>query len=85
MNKISEQEKRMELTSTRDYQCLVEQISETYTKCRALAVQAVNTNITETYWQVGRHIVEFEQKGKIRADYGTALMAGLAKDLTLRH
>jgi predicted nuclease of restriction endonuclease-like (RecB) superfamily len=85
MNKISEQEKRMELTSTSDYQSLLEQISETYTKGRVLAVQAVNTHITETYWQVGRHIVEFEQNGKIRADYGIALMAGLAKDLTLRH
>ncbi len=49
------------------------------------AVQAVNAQITETYWQVGRHIVEFEQGGKIRADYGKALIASLAKDLSLRH
>ncbi|MDP2827760.1 MAG: DUF1016 N-terminal domain-containing protein [Sulfuricellaceae bacterium] len=50
-----------------------------------LAVQAVNAHITETYWQVGRHIVEFEQAGKVRADYGKALIASLAKDLGLRH
>ena len=75
----------MELTKTHDYQNLLEQISETYTQGRIGAMQAVNSHLTETYWQVGRHIVEFEQNGKIRADYGKALMAGLAKDLSLRH
>lgn len=75
----------MELTATQDYHKLLDQISDTYTQGRILAVQAVNTHITETYWQVGRHIVEFEQNGKSRADYGKALIAGLAKDLSLRH
>lgn len=75
----------MELTTTLDYQNLLEQISQTYTQGRILAIQAVNAHITETYWQVGRHIVEFEQNGKIRADYGKALIAGLAKDLGLLH
>lgn len=36
------------------------------------ATQAVNTHITETYWQIGRDIVEFEQGGKTPADYGTS-------------
>ena len=53
----------MELTAIPDYQDLLEQISNTYTQGRILAVQAVNAHITETYWQVGRHIVEFEQNG----------------------
>jgi predicted nuclease of restriction endonuclease-like (RecB) superfamily len=75
----------VELTATPDYQALLDQISNTYTQGRILAVQAVNVHITETYWQVGRHIVEFEQNGKIRADYGKALIAGLAKDLSLLH
>lgn len=75
----------MELMASHDYQHLLEQISDTYTQGRICAVQAVNAQITETYWQVGRHIVEFEQGGKIRADYGKALIASLAKDLSLRH
>jgi hypothetical protein len=49
------------------------------------AVQAVNVHITQTYWQVGRHIVEFEQGGKARAEYGKALINRLAADLGLRH
>jgi predicted nuclease of restriction endonuclease-like (RecB) superfamily len=74
-----------ELTSHDGYRELLEQISQTYTQGRVRAVQAVNAQITETYWQVGRHIVEFEQGGKTRADYGKALIASLAQDLGLRH
>ena len=75
----------MELTAVEGYQNLLEQISATYTQGRSGAMQAVNAQLIETYWQVGRHIVEFEQGGKIRADYGKALIASLAKDLSLRH
>jgi hypothetical protein len=75
----------MELSTIEGYRDLLEQISGSYTQGRLLAVQAVNAHITETYWQVGRHIVEFEQAGKIRAVYGTALINSLAKDLGLRH
>ena len=74
-----------ELSSHDGYRELLEQISQTYTQGRVRAVQAVNAHITETYWQVGRHIVEFEQGGKTRADYGKALIASLAQDLGLRH
>ena len=44
------------------------------------ATQAVNTHLTETYWQIGHDIVEFEQGGKTRADYGTGLLASLSRD-----
>lgn len=68
-----------------NYRTLLEQISDTYTQGRVRAMQAVNDQLISTYWQVGRHIVEFEQGGKIRASYGAALLASLAKDLSLRH
>ena len=75
----------MELTAGEDYQGLIGRISETYTQGRIDAHRAVNAHITETYWQIGRHIVEFEQAGRARADYGKALLATLARDLSLRH
>ena len=75
----------MELTNDRGYLDLLQQISDTYTQGRLRAVQAVNTHITQTYWQVGRQIVEFEQGGKARATYGKALISKLASDLSLRH
>jgi len=74
-----------DLTTVDGYQDLLEQISQTYIEGRVQAIQAVNIRLVETYWQVGRHIVEFEQGGKIRADYGKALISSLSKDLGLRH
>jgi hypothetical protein len=75
----------MELSATDGYRDLLQRISDTYTQGRLRAVQAVNAQLVETYWQVGQHIVEFEQEGKLRADYGKALIVVLAKDLSLRH
>jgi len=75
----------MELTGTDSYRQLLEQISGTYAEGRVRAVQAVNTQLIETYWQVGRHIVEFEQAGSLRAEYGKALIQQLSTDLGLRH
>ena len=74
-----------DLTTDSDYQHLLGRISTTYTAGQAQAVKAVNTLITETYWQIGRDIVEFEQGGKVRADYGKGLLERLSRDLTLRH
>jgi len=75
----------MELTHTDGYRQLLEQISDAYTQGRVRAVQAVNAQLIETYWQVGRHIVEYEQAGNLRAEYGKALINNLAADLGLRH
>ena len=74
-----------ELTRDTGYQDLLGRISDSYTTGQARAVQAVNTHLTETYWDIGRHIVEFEQEGEARARYGKALLDRLSRDLTLRH
>lgn len=63
----------------------MEQISSTYAAGRSAALQAVNTQLVQTYWQVGQQIVEFEQGGKDRAEYGAGLITKLAADLRLRH
>lgn len=73
------------LTHGKNYQDLLEHISRTYTAGRAAALQAVNTQLVNNYWQVGQHIVEFEQGGKDRAEYGAGLITRLAADLCLRH
>ncbi|CDH47123.1 PDDEXK nuclease domain-containing protein [Candidatus Contendibacter odensensis] len=74
-----------ELTTDTGYQSLLGKISEVYATGQARAAQAVNVHITETYWRIGRDIVEFEQGGNVRADYGKALLTKLSRDLTLRH
>ncbi len=49
---------------------------------RAGAYRAVNTAMVQAYWQVGRLIVDHEQKGRRRAGYGEAVIATLAERLT---
>ena len=73
------------LTKDDGYQQLVTRISDVYRTGRVRAEQAVNVHITETYWQIGHDIVEFEQGGKVRAEYGKALLASLSRDLTRLH
>lgn len=68
-----------------DYQHLLLTISDTYQSGQVKATQAVNIQLLETYWQIGQHIVEFEQGGNARAEYGKALISNLAKDLSLLH
>lgn len=45
---------------------------------------SINQTIKSTYWNVGRHIVEFEQQGNARAKYGESLLSRLAKILRAR-
>ena len=45
---------------------------------------SINQTVKSTYWNVGRHIVEFEQQGHARAKYGTNLLSRLAKILKAR-
>ena len=49
---------------------------------RKAAVRSINTALVSTYWLIGRRIVEFEQKGKERAEYGEATLRRIAEDLT---
>ncbi len=57
----------MELTPANTYDELLRQIGTTLETGRAQAIQAVYAHNLETYWRVGRHIVEFEQGGKAKA------------------
>ena len=53
-------------------------------KGRRTAYTSVNQAMIATYWQLGRHIVENEQGGAERAEYGRELIAKLAAELILR-
>ncbi len=49
---------------------------------RKQALRAVDAVQVQTCWQVGRHIVEFEQGGAGRAEFGSRLLSRLAEQLT---
>ncbi len=63
------------------YEKLLADIGLTIETARQNAVRAINTELVKANWEIGRHIVEFEQVGQERAEYGSELLARLSKDL----
>lgn len=56
-------------------------IKRILTEARNKAYTTVNFIMVEAYWNVGRRIVEEEQRGKQKADYGEYLIQNLSKQL----
>ncbi|MCP4155398.1 MAG: DUF1016 domain-containing protein [bacterium] len=74
-----------ELEKENSYSKLLIDIGDLLSEGRNLAVQRINTVLIETYWNIGKSIVEFEQKGQRKAEYGSTLLTQLAKDLKLKY
>lgn len=73
------------LTQNTNYNKLVSDIGTLLNNGRKQMAIAVNTSMVQTYWSIGKHIVEFEQKGNERAEYGSNLINRLSRDLTERY
>ncbi len=70
------------IVKDKGYKELLSKIGKTYEQGKQSAVLAVNTHLVNTYWLIGQYIVEYEQQGKERAEYGKGLINRLAKDLS---
>ena len=68
-----------------EYELLVNNISTLWEEAKTNAALSVNTELLMANWHTGQYIVEFEQGGKAKAQYGKQLLVNLAKDLTLRN
>ena len=77
-----------EMTTTGEfdapYRDVFGDVSKIIDAARESAARSVNATMTAAYWLTGRRIVEFEQSGAERAEYGAALLERLAADLTGR-
>ena len=65
-----------------EYVRLVSHISGLWEKAKEKAAFAVNTELLKASWETGRYIVEYEQHGSVKAEYGKQLLTNLSKDLT---
>jgi len=61
---------------------IYEEIHELLSKARQNIVSNVNSTMTKTYFLIGKRIVEEEQNGNKRAEYGKNLIKTLSKKLT---
>ena len=63
-------------------QSFLQDIRRMLQQARQQAYAAINSAMVEAYWKIGRRIVEEEQQGSQRADYGEGLIKELSKQLT---
>jgi DUF1016 N-terminal domain len=64
------------------YNGLLSSVSDLLEQARHQSARSVNAILTATYWEIGRWIVEYEQAGEKKAEYGETLLKHLAFDLT---
>lgn len=67
--------------SNRKYNSLLRDIGVLLVEGRKQAFHAVDNILVKTYWHIGQRIVEFEQHGKEKAEYGSRLLIDLSRDL----
>lgn len=67
------------------YNALLDVIGQTLEDARQNVYKAINAGLVKANWEIGRHIVQYEQHGNERAEYGSDLLARLSADLKLRY
>ncbi len=67
-----------------NYKHLLGEIIELIESSRQHVAREINATLTMTYWSIGKYLIEFEQKGNKRADYGVGLLKRLSEDLGSR-
>lgn len=60
----------------------INEVKEILKNARQKAYTAINSAMVEAYWEIGRRIVEEEQSGRERAEYGKEILQNLSKELT---
>ena len=67
------------------YKKLLDSIGSTIHRARNNASRAINTELVKSNWDIGKEIIEYEQQGHERAEYGSELLIKLSKDLTQQY
>ena len=71
-------------TNNNALQPLIDNISIAINEARKKVASHINTTMTQTYWQIGKYIVEYEQGGQAKVAYGTSTLTELSHQLTAR-
>src|SRR3989344_6517197 len=70
---------------TKSYRRLLSEIGTLLDEGRNKIAKQVNKVIVNAYWNIGGQIVEFEQEGKKKAEYGQMLLKNLGRDLSIKY
>jgi len=73
------------LNENKEYKELIENIGSVFNKAKNKITSAINVEMLDAYWKIGKNIVEFEQKGQVKAKYGSKLLLRISKDLKFKY
>lgn len=68
-----------------EYDALLRQVGDTLEQGRKKVAAVIGSIMVQTYWEIGRQIVEYEQQGNEKAQYGSDVLNRLSRDLTSRY
>jgi len=84
LNRIAKDYRIGSAAQSKGYAFFFGEVAAILEDARRTSARSVNAIMTATYWEIGRKIVEHEQGGKARAEYGAELLDRLSADLTAR-
>ena len=67
---------------SKNYNSLLDRMAYILVEARTKVVREINKAQVLAYWEIGREMIEFQRKGKFRAEYGEELIMRLSKDMT---
>ncbi len=75
------------LTTKRDteYESLLQNVGNALSRGRQRVASYIGTQTVRTYWEIGKYIVEYEQNGHEKAEYGSDILNRLSRDMTDRY
>jgi len=79
--KSTKRRRNLQTDATHEMDLLVDEIRTVMEAARTGVARVINTTMIVTYWQVGRIIIEHEQNGNLKAQYGKKLLPELSKRL----
>ncbi|MCR5403088.1 MAG: PDDEXK nuclease domain-containing protein, partial [Butyrivibrio sp.] len=71
--------------SDSEYESLLQNVGEALSRGRQRVASYIGTQTVRTYWEIGKYIVEYEQNGNEKAEYGSTLLKRISRDLTDRY
>ena len=74
----------MKPAENKNYQQLLDTIGTIFQQHKSRAISQASQEKVKAYWAIGQHIVEYEQEGKVKAEYGRQLLIRLTQDLKPR-
>jgi len=84
LSSMKEKKAKLSRSGMHGYDAVLTDVVHLIETARSAAARSVNAVITATYWAIGRSIVEEEQRGLARTDYGEEIVISLSRDLQAR-